>query len=114
MSANKLETGKSLAVVADRRTTTIFKLAGLKDVYPVESHEEAEKFIRRLVENPRVLIILVTERLVNKIQDFIERIAENKYPLIVPIPSVEGQKVKTDLITNLIKRKAGIEFKLSS
>jgi len=114
MSANKFEMGKSLAVVADRRTTTIYKLAGLKDVYPVECHEEAEKFIRRLVENPRVLIILVTERLVNKIQDYIERIAENKYPLIVPIPSVEGQKIKIDLITNLIKRKAGIEFKLSS
>ena len=114
MSNNKFERGKSLAVVADRRTTTLFKLAGLKDVYPVESHEEAEKFIRRLVENPRFLIILVTDRIVNKIQDFIERIAENRYPLILPIPSVEGQKTKTDLITNLIKRKAGIEFKLTN
>ena len=114
MSADELEMGKRLAVVADRRTTTIFKLAGLKDVYPVRSHEEAEKFIRRLVEDPRVLIILVTERLVNKIQDYIERITEQNYPLIVPIPSVEGLKIKTDLITNLIRRKAGIEFKLSS
>ncbi len=114
MSNNKFERGKSLAVVADRRTTTLFKLAGLKDVYPVESHEEAEKFIRRLVENPRFLIILVTDRIVNKIQEFIERIAENRYPLILPIPSVEGQKIKTDLITRLIKRKAGIEFKLAS
>ncbi len=103
-----------MAVVADRRTITIFKLAGLKDVYPVESHEEAEKIIRKLVENPRFLIILVTEYIVNKIQDFIESIAENKYPLIIPIPSVEGQKIKTDLISNLIRRKAGIEFKLAS
>ena len=114
MSNKKFGVDKSLAVVADRRTTTIFKLAGLKDVYPVESHEEAEIFIRKLVENPRFLIILVTERIVNKIQDFIERIAENRYPLIVPIPSVEGQKIKTDLITKLMKRKAGIEFKLAS
>jgi vacuolar-type H+-ATPase subunit F/Vma7 len=114
MSNNKFGKGKSLAIVADRRTITIFKLAGLKDVYPVESDEEAEKLIRILVENPRFLIILVTGRILNKIQDFIESIVEHKYPLIVPIPSVEGQKIKTDLITSLIKRKAGIEFKLSS
>ncbi len=107
-------TRKRLAVVADRRTITLFKLAGLRDVYPVESHEEAEPLIRRLVEDPAFLLLLVTDGVISAIQDTIERLADQKYPLIVPIPSVDGPKVETNLITNLIKRKAGVEFKLAS
>ena len=114
MSIEKSPFAKRIAIVADKRTVTVFRLAGLEYVYPVENYEDAEKCIYRISKNPNFLIILVTERIVNIIQDVLEKIYENKYPLIIPIPSVEGRiKMKTDLIGKLIKRKAGIEFKLN-
>jgi len=114
MSVGKSTFAKRIAIVADKRTVTVFRLAGLEDVYPVESYEDAEKCILQVSKNPNFLIVLVTERIVNIIQDVLDKIYENKYPLIVPLPSVEGRiKVKTDLISKLIKRKAGIEFQLN-
>lgn len=102
-----------IALVADKNTATCFKLAGLEDAYFVENSEEAEKCIRELSEKPDLSIILVTERLVDQIYGAIEKITEHKYPLIVPIPDMRGPiKMKTDLIIELIRRKAGIEVKL--
>ncbi len=102
-----------IALVADRNTATSFKLAGLKAVYGVATANEAEKCIRELSEEPDVAIILVTQRVVNEIYGTIEKIIERKYPLIIPIPSTEGPvEMKTDLIVELIRRKAGIEVKL--
>ena len=102
-----------IALIADRDTVACFKLAGLKDLYSVESAEEAERCIRQLGENPDFVIILVTERIVNQIQATIKKISESKFPIIIPFPDVQGPtKMKTDLIVELIKRKAGIEVKL--
>lgn len=102
-----------IALVADKNTVTCFKLAGLKDVYCVENAEEAERRIRELSEKPDFVIILVTERIVDQVHAAIEKITERKYPLIIPIPDVSGPiTMKTDLIVELIKRKAGIEVKL--
>lgn len=102
-----------IALIADKNTVTCFKLAGLENAYFVENGQEAEKCIHALSEKPDLSIILVTERLVNQIYGAIEKITESKYPLIVPIPDTEGPiKMKTDLIIELIRRKAGIEVKL--
>ncbi|UCE28513.1 MAG: V-type ATP synthase subunit F [Candidatus Bathyarchaeota archaeon] len=102
-----------IALIADRKTATSFKLAGLKDVYHVKNAEEAENHIRRLSEKPGLAIILVEESIVDQIPDVIEKVAERKYPLVVPIPGARGSiAMKTDLIVELIRRKAGIEVKL--
>jgi V/A-type H+-transporting ATPase subunit F len=100
-----------IALIADRNTVTCFKLAGLSDVYSVEDTKEAEKCLEALLEKDNLKIILVSERVLNRIQIF-EKIAEHQSPLIIPIPDLQGQKMlKTDLIVELIKRKTGIEVK---
>jgi len=102
-----------IALVADKNTITCFKLAGLKNVYCVENAAEAEKHIRKLSEDPNLAIILVAERVVNQIYGTLEKTIERKYPLIVPIPDTgDSTTMKTDLIVELIRRKAGIEVKL--
>ena len=51
--------------------------------------------------------------LARELQDVLERLADEKYPLYIPIPDVgERTTAKLDRIHNFIKRKAGIEFKL--
>ena len=102
-----------IALVADRRTVTSFKLAGLQSVHHVENAAEAEKCIRNLLERLDLTVILVTEGIVNQIPELVEEISDRKYPLVVPIPNTEGPvTMKRDLIVDLVKRKAGIEVKL--
>jgi len=99
--------------LADKNTVTCFKLAGLKDVYSVENAEEAEKCLHALLEKNNLTIVLVTERIMNQIQNTLEIITEHKYPLIIPIADMKGPiTVKTDLIVELIRGKTGIEVKL--
>ena len=100
-----------IALVADRNTVTCFKLAGLSDVHSVEDAKGAEKCLEALLEKGNLKIVLVSERVLNRIQIF-EKIAERQSPLIIPIPDLQGPKMlKTDLIVELIKRKTGIEVK---
>ncbi len=102
-----------IALVADRSTATSFKLAGLSDVTVVNNAEEAEKKIDELLARGDLAVILATERLVDQVAGLAEKVAERKYPLIVPIPETRAPfVVKTDLIVELIRRKAGIEVKL--
>ena len=102
-----------VALVADRTTATFYRLAGLTNVFSVDSREEAEQRIHELSKASNYLIILITEPIARELQDVLERLADEKYPLYIPIPDVEERMTaKIDLISNLIKRKAGIEFKL--
>jgi len=100
-----------IALIADKNTATCFKLAGLSNVHSVEDAKGAEKCLQALLEKNNLKIVLVSERILNKIQIF-EKIAERQSPLIIPIPDLQGPKMlKTDLIVELIKRKTGIEVK---
>src|SRR4030066_1733220 len=103
-----------IAIVADGDTVNCFKLAGLEHTYPVENAEEAEKRIRELVETPDFAVIITTDHIANKIRATINEITEeHEYPIIVSIPNVgEPPLLLVDPITELIKRKTGIELKL--
>jgi len=101
---------KGIALLADRHTVTCFKLAGLSEIFSVEDAKEAEKILLSLLKRNDLRIILISEHIMNQIQIF-EKITD-KGPLIIPIPNLQGPAVlKTDLITELIKRKTGIEVK---
>jgi vacuolar-type H+-ATPase subunit F/Vma7 len=102
-----------IALVADKRTVTCFKIAGLKDVYSVNNVEEAERCIQELLENADFSIILVTENVASQMSGLFGKIIERKYPVIISIPDIRGKAtMKTDFMVELIKRKTGIEVKL--
>jgi len=102
-----------IAIVADRDTVNCFKLAGLEHTYPVENAEEAEKWIRELVETPDFAVIITTDHIANRIRATINQITEeHEYPLIISIPNIGGPSLlMLDPINELIKRKTGIELK---
>ena len=102
-----------IALIAEKNTATCFKLAGLKDVYSVKSAEEAANILTSLLEDSNLAFVLVTERLIDQIRNVAGKIAERKYPMIIPIPDTLGPaEAKTDFVVELIRRKAGIEVKL--
>lgn len=107
-----VQTQKQLAVIAGHRTATVFKLAGLPDVYAVNTADEAEERLRALIETPGIVVILVAEPFLQRSMDLI-RDAEDDRPVIMPISSLEHRvKVELDLVNTLVKSKAGVEFNL--
>lgn len=103
-----------IALIADKDTINCFKLAGINRTYPIEDPNEAKKTIEILAQTSDIGIIIITDQLTNKIRDTINKITEeNKYPIIVSIPNRGSDfKLPIDLITELIKRKTGIELKV--
>src|SRR4030067_3270560 len=102
------------AIVADEDTVNCFKLAGLEYAYSVKSAEEAERRIREFLETPDFAVIITTDHLADRIRGTINEITEeHEYPLIISIPNIGGSSLLLlDPITELIKRKTGIELKL--
>jgi len=103
-----------IAIVADEDTVNCFRLAGLEYAYLAKSTEEAEKRIRELMKAPDFAVVITSDHIAHRIRATItEIIEEHKYPLIISIPTIGGPSpIIFDSITELIKRKTGIELKV--
>jgi V/A-type H+-transporting ATPase subunit F len=103
-----------IAVVADEDTANCFKLAGLEHSYSVKSAPEADKLIREFSKGSKFAVIVTSDIIANRIRSTINEITEKtKFPLIISIQKLGGTpKVSFDPITEIIKRKTGIELKL--
>ena len=102
-----------IGIIADEETVNCFKLAGLEYAHTAKNVEEADKLIRESVEKKGFAIIVTTDHIANRIRSTINEVTEeHKYPLIISVPSVSGPSpLLVDSITELIKRKTGIELK---
>ena len=103
-----------IAVIADENTVNCFKLAGLEHAYPVKSAEEADRLIREFSETSEYAVVITSDSLAYRISATINEITEKKkFPLIVSVQDLQGTTTTAfDPITELIKRKTGIELKL--
>jgi vacuolar-type H+-ATPase subunit F/Vma7 len=103
----------SIALIADVDTINFFKLGGLKYFYEVNTPEDAKKYLRELIEKPEITILIITDYLANKNRALInEIIEEHEFPIIVSIPALGDTSYPvTDTITELIRRKIGIQLK---
>ncbi len=103
-----------IAVVADEETVNCFKLAGLEHAYSVKSVAEADKRIREFSSESDFAIIVTSDTIANRIKSTINEITENtKFPIIISIQKLgESPQALFDPITEIIKRKTGIELKL--
>ncbi len=100
-----------IAVMADPDTVTGFMLGGIKEGYPVENMEEAEKKIEELVKAD-FSIIITTERIGDELRTTIDRLTgERALPMIIEIPDREGSIERAaDPMRELIKRVIGVEM----
>jgi vacuolar-type H+-ATPase subunit F/Vma7 len=103
----------NIALIADDDTINFFKLGGLEHVFVVNKPEEAEKHLRELIEKPELIILIMTDPIANKNRVLInEIIEEHEFPIIISLPKLGSTSQPiTDTITELIKRKTGIELK---
>ncbi len=100
-----------IALIADRQTSTYFKVAGIKNSFAAKDKDEAEKAFRRLHSDETISLIMVTDPVYAWIQPILERM-KKEFPLVVSIPAKSGPKPQADVLAQLIKRTVGIELKV--
>jgi len=112
-----------IAIIADEDTATGFRLAGISRIYEfsekegenaeIATHENLSRTLEKLANE--CSIIIITERLAEKVRGKIREINANKRgvaPIIVEIPDKRGAIEKEmDEISRLIKRAVGIAIK---
>jgi len=99
-----------IALIADRSTSTYFKVSGVSDSYAVKDREDAERIFRHVHSDEAVSLIMVTDPVYEWVRPILER-TRKQYPLVVAIPTREGPKTQVDALAQLIKRTVGIELK---
>jgi vacuolar-type H+-ATPase subunit F/Vma7 len=102
-----------IALIANEDTANFFRIGGLKPVFVVKRSESAEKILLELIEKKQFTILIITDKIANKNRTLInEIIEEHEFPIIISIPTLGSTSyLGTDTITELIKRKLGIELK---
>ncbi len=103
-----------IAVIADEDVASIFRLTGVKDSYVVEHPKQAEELLLNLVKREDLSLVVITERIAEKIETTISQIsAKQKYPLIVTVPDTKGPITKrVEPLREIIKGAIGIEIKI--
>jgi vacuolar-type H+-ATPase subunit F/Vma7 len=100
-----------IALIADRQTSTYFKVSGIKNSFAVKDNDEAEKAFRKLHSDETISLIMVTEPVYEWIRPIVER-TKKEFPLVVSIPAKSGPKAQADALAQLIKKTVGIELKV--
>jgi len=91
-------------------TQTGMRLAGVNGVVVHEEHEVRDALDHAL-KDKEVAIILITEKLVKLLPDYIKQIKLNiKSPLIVEIPDRHGTNRPADSITRYVKESIGLKI----
>ena len=103
----------NIALIADTDTVNFFKLGGLEYTFEANTNEEAKNYLQEIIEKPEFTILITTNYIANKNRALInEIIEEHEFPIIISIPSLgDTSQSVTDTITELIKRKIGIQLK---
>ena len=101
-----------ISFVLDRETAACFKLAGMQEVYVVDSPQEAEEKLAKLQGDSDMLAILIVDHIFRQIPLVIERIEREKYPAVLAIHGTRGAvPIEPDPLAELVRRKVGIEVR---
>lgn len=102
-----------ISVIGDSTTVLGFKLAGVKETVETQDPSKALEDLRRLFKDKEIGLIIITEKLADKLREEIDKLTEGVVtPLIVEIPDKSGTiERKVDPIKELVRRAVGVEIK---
>ncbi|WP_457752590.1 V-type ATP synthase subunit F [Thermococcus sp.] len=99
-----------IVLMGDRDTALGFKLAGVHEVYSFEEtsleNERAKNKLKELIERGDVGIILITERLAQRIG-----IPDVAFPIILQIPDKFGSIFGEEQLREIVRKAIGVELK---
>ena len=97
-----------VAVIGDADTVALFALAGASKT--VVATDDVEGQFHELVDTPEVGIIVITERIADKLMRNITKIKlQRELPIIIEIPDKQGKiAARENSLDTLIRRAVGI------
>jgi len=101
---------KVFLISDNTHTLTGMRLSGVEGVV-VHEREEILKELKKVMEDPEIGILLITELLVKRVQvEINEMKLSSKLPIIVEIPDRHGTKRPPDFLTRYIRESIGIKI----
>jgi len=99
-----------IVLMGDSDTVLGFKLSGVHEAYSFEETsletERAKNKLKELIERGDVGIILMTERLAERVG-----VPEVTFPIILQIPDKFGSLFGEDQLKEIVRRAIGVEIK---
>jgi len=97
-------------VLGDEDTVLGFSLVGVNGLVVSEESEIGELF-DRVLANEEIGIIIITERVANRIREKVESLQfRGEFPLVVEIPDRTGYEKEKPPLRDLINRVIGIRL----
>ena len=91
-------------------TLTGMRLAGVEGCV-VHERQELKEALERVLEDPQVGIILLTEKFGREFPDIINDVRLNrKFPLLIEIPDRHGTGRRQDFITSYLNEAIGLKL----
>ena len=91
-------------------TLTGMRLAGVEGCV-VHERQELKEALERVLEDPQVGIILLTEKFGREFPDIINDVRLNrKFPLLIEIPDRHGTVRRQDFITSYVNEAIGLKL----
>lgn len=102
-----------LTAVADDRTCTWLKMAGVKETYPISEPSAAYEPIKALMKRIDVAIIIITPEIARSNTRLVQEALGKKdvFPIVLELPIGEDEESGNEL-QSLISSALGVEFKL--
>ncbi len=76
------------AIIGSGESVLAFRAGGV-EAFPVQDERQAREILRRLAKSYRV--IFLTDELAAPLKDLIDRMNEQPYPIVLTIPSANGE-----------------------
>jgi ATP synthase, subunit F len=97
-----------MAIIGDGDSILVFKAIGM-DAYSAASPEKARELLHTL--SKKYQIIYVTDVLAKEIDDTISRFVESPYPVVIPVPSMNGSNgYGFEILKRETERALGIDI----
>ena len=102
-----------LTAVADDRTCTWLKMAGVKEIYPITNPTDAFDPIKTLMKRIDVAIIIITPEIARANTRLVQEALGKKdvFPIVLELPIGEDEETGSEL-QSLISSALGVEFKV--
>ncbi len=95
------------AIVGNGDGIMVFKAAGV-DTFPAENDKKAREVLRKIAKTYQ--IIFLTEDLASLLGDFLKRFDEAPYPVVLTIPSGNGEGYGMEVLKRAMERALGVDI----
>lgn len=96
------------AIVGNGDGIMVFKAVGV-DTFPAEDERKARELLRKIAKDYQV--IFLTEDLARPLKDFLKRFDEQPYPVVVSVPTGNGEGgYGVEVLKNAMEKALGVDI----